>query len=102
MFNIRSTFNCPDFIIRFEDILTMEMEVEYVILQEELLELSNDEELKVTIKRRYLRLRTEMPEKCPELWGTAKKLLVSFAKSYAAEESFSVNAKITHKEKVAD
>lgn len=53
-----------DFKIRFEDILTMEIppwiinpfdetEVENVILQEELLELSTNEELKVKFKRGY-------------------------------------------------
>ncbi|GBP98413.1 hypothetical protein EVAR_63477_1 [Eumeta japonica] len=56
-----------DFKFRFEDILSMEIppwiinpfdetEVENVILQEELLELSTNEELKVTFKRGYQKL----------------------------------------------
>ncbi|GBP70756.1 SCAN domain-containing protein 3 [Eumeta japonica] len=69
-----------DFKFRFEDILPMEIppwiinpfgetEVENVILQEELLELSTNEELKVTFKRGYQKfwLQEEIPEKYPGL-----------------------------------
>ncbi|GBP47540.1 hypothetical protein EVAR_40096_1 [Eumeta japonica] len=65
-----------DFKFRFEDILSMEIppwiinpfdetEVENVILQEELLDLSTNEELKVTFKRGYQKfwLQAEIPEK---------------------------------------
>lgn len=68
-----------DFKIRFEDILTMEIppwiinpfdetEVENVILQEELLELSTNEELKVKFKRGYQTfwLQAEIPENIPD------------------------------------
>ncbi|GBP70194.1 SCAN domain-containing protein 3 [Eumeta japonica] len=48
-----------------------EMEVENVILQEELLELSTNEELKVSFKRGYQKFwqQAEIPEKYPGLWG---------------------------------
>ncbi|GBP77120.1 Zinc finger MYM-type protein 6 [Eumeta japonica] len=74
-----------DFKFRFEDILSMEIppwiinpfdetEVENVILQEELLELSTNEELKVTFKRGYQKfwLQAEIPEKYPGLWELCK------------------------------
>ncbi|XP_044572949.1 SCAN domain-containing protein 3-like [Drosophila ananassae] len=67
-----------DFNTRFEDILSMEIppwiinpfdetEVENVILQEELLELSTNEELKVTFKKGYQKfwLQAEIPKKYP-------------------------------------
>ncbi|XP_044751794.1 SCAN domain-containing protein 3-like [Coccinella septempunctata] len=92
-----------DFKIRFEDILTMEIppwiinpfdetEVGIVILQEELLELSTNEELKVKFKRGYQAfwLQSEIPEKYPGLWGIARKLLIAFPSSYLVEKSFSV------------
>lgn len=91
-----------DFKIRFEDILSMEIppwiinpfdetEVENVILQEELLELSTNEELKVTFKRGYQKfwLQAEIPEKYPGLWGIVQKLLIAFPSSYLVEKSFS-------------
>ncbi|GBP63365.1 SCAN domain-containing protein 3 [Eumeta japonica] len=74
---------------RFEDILSMEIppriinpfhetEVENVILQEELLELSTDEELKVTFKRGYQNFgcRQKYPENILD-WGIVKKLLIA-------------------------
>ncbi|GBP82476.1 Zinc finger BED domain-containing protein 5 [Eumeta japonica] len=74
-----------DFKFRFEDILSMEippwiinpfdeMEVENVILQKELLELSTNEELKMTLKRGYQKfwLLAEIPEKYPGLWELCK------------------------------
>lgn len=92
-----------DFKIRFEDILTMEIppwiinpfdetEVENVILQDELLELSTNEELKVKFKRGYQTfwLQAEIPEKYPGLWRIARKLLIAFPSSYLVEKSFSV------------
>ncbi|XP_025266439.1 SCAN domain-containing protein 3-like [Camponotus floridanus] len=92
-----------DFKIRFEDILTMEIppwiinpfdetEVKNVILQEELLELSTNEELKVKFKRGYQTfwLQAEIHEKYPGLWGIARKLLIAFPSSYLVEKSFSV------------
>ncbi|GBP28341.1 Protein FAM200B [Eumeta japonica] len=79
-----------DFKFRFEDILSMEIppwiinpfdetEVENVILQEELLELSTNEELKVTFKRGYQKfwLQAEIPENILDC-GNCAKLLIAF------------------------
>ncbi|CAG9794161.1 unnamed protein product [Diatraea saccharalis] len=87
----------------FEDILMMEIppwiinpfdetEVVDVVLQEELLELSSNEELKVQFKNGYQRfwLQSEIPEKYPGLWEFVRKLLIAFPSSYHVEKSFSV------------
>ncbi|GBP52560.1 Protein FAM200B [Eumeta japonica] len=91
-----------DFKFRFEDILSMEIPpwiinpfdetvMENVILQEELLELSTNEELKVTFKRGYQKfwLQAEIPKKYPGLWEIVEKLLIAFPSSYLVEKSFS-------------
>ncbi|GBP18861.1 hypothetical protein EVAR_20391_1 [Eumeta japonica] len=70
-----------DFKFRFGNIRSMEIppwimnpfdetKIENVILQEELLELSANEELKVTFKRGYQKfwLQEKIPEKYPGLW----------------------------------
>ncbi|GBM84425.1 hypothetical protein AVEN_171289-1 [Araneus ventricosus] len=80
-----------DFKNRFEDILTMEIppwiitpfdetEEANVVLQEELLELSTNEELKVKFKKGYhiFWLQAEIPEKYPGLWEIARKFLIAF------------------------
>ncbi|GBP18409.1 hypothetical protein EVAR_14803_1 [Eumeta japonica] len=84
-----------DFKFRFEDILSIkiplwiinpfdETEVENLILQEELLELSTNEELNVIFKRGYQKfwLQAEIPEKYPGLWEIVQKLLIAFSSSY--------------------
>ncbi|GBP07525.1 SCAN domain-containing protein 3 [Eumeta japonica] len=86
---------------RFENILSMEipswiinpfdeMEVKNVILQEELLELSIKEELKVTFKRGYQKfwLQADIPEKYPGLHEIVQKLLIAFSSSFLVEQSF--------------
>ncbi|KAL0838626.1 hypothetical protein ABMA28_016710 [Loxostege sticticalis] len=91
-----------DFKTRFEDILTMdipgwiinpfeETEVANVVLQEELLELSTNEELKVKFRKGYqiFWLQAEIPEKYPRLWEIARKFLIAFPSSYLVERSFS-------------
>ena len=91
-----------DFKTRFEDILTMdippwiinpfdETEVANVVLQEELLELSTNEELKVKFRKGYptFWLQAEIPEKYPGLWEIARKFLIAFPSSYLVERSFS-------------
>ncbi|GBP05596.1 SCAN domain-containing protein 3 [Eumeta japonica] len=91
-----------DFKTRFEDILTMdippwiinpfdETEVANVVLQEELLELSTNEELKVKFRKGYQTfwLQAEIPEKYPGLWEIARKFLIAFPSSYLVERSFS-------------
>ncbi|GBP37294.1 SCAN domain-containing protein 3 [Eumeta japonica] len=79
-----------------------ETEVENVILQEELLELSINE-LKVTFKRGYqiFWLQAGIPEKYPGLWGIVQKLLIAFPSSYLVEKSFSaVTNLLTKKEQI--
>lgn len=101
-----------DFKTRFEDILSMEIppwiinpfdktEVENVILQEELLELSTNEELKVTFKKGYQKfwLQAEIPKKYPGLWAIAQKLLIAFPSSYLVEKSFSAVTNLLTKKK---
>ncbi|XP_071044020.1 SCAN domain-containing protein 3-like [Parasteatoda tepidariorum] len=91
-----------DFKNRFEDILTMEIppwiispfdetEETNVVLQEELLELSPNEEQKVKFKKGYQTfcLQAEIPDKYPGLWEIARKFLISFPSSYLVERSFS-------------
>lgn len=101
-----------DFKNRFEDILTIEIppwiinpfdetEVSNVVLQEELLELSTNEELKVKFKKGYQTfwLQAEIPEKYPGLWEIARKLLIAFPSSYLVEKSFSVVTNLLTKKK---
>lgn len=91
-----------DFKTRFEDMLTMdippwivnpfdETEVANVLLQEELLELSTNEELKVKFRKGYQTfwLQAEIHEKYPGLWEIARKFLIAFPSSYLVERSFS-------------
>lgn len=67
-------------------------EVADVVFQEELLELTTNEELKVQFKKGYQTfwLQAEIPEKHPGLWAIARKLLIAFPSSYLVEKSFSV------------
>ena len=57
-----------------------ETEVENVVLQQELLELSTNKDSKVEIKRRYQSfwLQAQIPEKYPGLWGIVEKFLIAF------------------------
>ncbi|CAG9792579.1 unnamed protein product [Diatraea saccharalis] len=61
-----------------------ETDVAGVVLQEELLELSTNEELKVQFKKGYQRfwLQSDLPEKYPGLWEITRKLLIAFPSSY--------------------
>ncbi|GBP03175.1 SCAN domain-containing protein 3 [Eumeta japonica] len=87
-----------DYKTRFEDMLAMdippwiinpfdETEVANVVLQEELLELSTNEELKVKFRKGYQTfwLQAEIPEKYPGLWEIARKFLIAFPSSYLVE-----------------
>ncbi|GBP73896.1 SCAN domain-containing protein 3 [Eumeta japonica] len=86
----------------FEDILSMEIPswiinpfdetvVQNVTLQEKLLELSTNEELKMIFKRGYQKfgLLAEIPEKYPGLWGIVQRLLIAFPSSYFVKKNFS-------------
>ncbi|CAH1971884.1 unnamed protein product [Acanthoscelides obtectus] len=87
---------------RFEDILTMvippwiinpygDIEETNVIIQEELTELSTNEELKVQFKNGYQQfwLQNNIPVTYPVLWNIARKFLISFSSSYLVERGFS-------------
>ncbi|CAH2009376.1 unnamed protein product [Acanthoscelides obtectus] len=91
-----------DFEFRFEDILTMVIppwiinpydviEETNVIIQEELTELSTNEELKVQFKNGYQQfwLQNNIPVIYPVLWNIARKFLISFPSSYLVERGFS-------------
>ncbi|GBN04485.1 hypothetical protein AVEN_112733-1 [Araneus ventricosus] len=72
-----------------------ETEEANVVLQEELLELSTNEELKAKFKKGYQTfwLQAEIPEKYPGLWEIAKKFLIALPSSYLVERSFSAVTK---------
>ncbi|CAH1995109.1 unnamed protein product [Acanthoscelides obtectus] len=91
-----------DFKSRFEDILTMvilpwimnpygDIEETNVIIQEELTELSTNEELKVQFKNGYQQfwLQNNIPVTYPVLWNIARKFLISFPSSCLVERGFS-------------
>ncbi|CAH1991093.1 unnamed protein product, partial [Acanthoscelides obtectus] len=91
-----------DFESRFEDILTMvtppwiinpygDIEETNVIIQEELTELSTNEELEVQFKNGYQQfwLQNNIPVTYPVLWNIARKFLISFPSSYLVERGFS-------------
>ncbi|CAH1958414.1 unnamed protein product [Acanthoscelides obtectus] len=91
-----------DFESRFEDMLTMvippwiinpygDVEETNVVTQEELTELSTNEELKVQFKNRYQQfwLQNYIPVTYPVLWNIARKFLTSFPSSYLVERGFS-------------
>ncbi|XP_074107696.1 SCAN domain-containing protein 3-like [Cotesia typhae] len=67
-----------------------ETEVANVVLQEELLELSTNEELKIKFRKGYptFWLQAEIPEKYPGLWEIARKFLIAFPSSYLVERMF--------------
>ncbi|CAG9565827.1 unnamed protein product [Danaus chrysippus] len=91
------TMDIPPWIINLFD----EMEVANVVLQEELLELSTNEELKVKFRKGYQTfwLQAEIPEKYPGLWEIARKFLIAFPSSYLVERSFSADANLLTKKR---
>lgn len=92
-----------DFKIRFEDILNMVIpqwiidpyvdiiEEDDVALQEELLGISTNEELKVQFKKGYqlFWLPKDIPDTYPILWNIIRKFLIAFPSSYLVERGFS-------------
>ncbi|CAH2007253.1 unnamed protein product [Acanthoscelides obtectus] len=91
-----------DFESGFEDILTMvippwiinpygDIEETNVIIQEELTELSTNEEFKVQFKTDISNsgCKTTYTVTYPVLWNIARKFLISFPSSYLVERGFS-------------
>ncbi|XP_077288049.1 SCAN domain-containing protein 3-like [Arctopsyche grandis] len=69
-------------------------------LQEELIGLSTNEELKVQIRKGYQQfwLQKDIPVAYPVLWAIARKFLIAFPSSYLVERGFSaVNNFLTKK-----
>lgn len=69
-------------------------------LEEELLELLNDFELKPAFKRENYQefwMQSEVQRKFPSLWGKAKLFFIAFPSSYLAEQGFSVVTQILTK-----
>ncbi|KFD47651.1 hypothetical protein M513_11442 [Trichuris suis] len=101
-----------DFIERFEDILSLEVpdwvadpfsgvENAELQLQEELLELQANEELKpkFNLGCRAFWLQRVVPHLYPGLWNVVRKLLISFPSSYLAERGFIVVADLLTKKR---
>ena len=74
-------------------------DVSDIELQDELISIQNDEELKVEFKKGYQRLwlHETIPNSSPLLWAIAKKFLIAFPSSYLAERGFSAVANIVTK-----
>lgn len=102
-----------DFTERFQDILNMHIP-SWVLdpfgntdtedssnLEEELLELSTNEELKVKLKHGYQEfwLQKSIPVLYPRLWAIVQKLLIAFPSSYMAERGFSAVANLLSKKR---
>ncbi|KFD46697.1 hypothetical protein M513_12407 [Trichuris suis] len=101
-----------DFIERLEDILSLEVpdwmtnplsgvENAELQLQEELLELQANEELKPKFNLGYRAfwLQRVIPHLYPGLWNVVRKLLISFPSSYLAERGFIVVADLLTKKR---
>jgi hypothetical protein len=101
-----------DFEAIFEDILNMEIplwiinpykdiEEQNVIIQEELSELSTNEELKVQFKNGYQQfcLQENIPILYPSLWKIARKFLIFFPSSYLVKRGFSAITNLLTKKK---
>ncbi|EZA56552.1 SCAN domain-containing protein [Ooceraea biroi] len=101
-----------DFNNRFEDILTMKIpawildpfsstEETELQLQEELIELSTNEELKFKFKNGYQAfwLQKQIPTLYPQLWAVVKKFLIAFPSSYLVERGCSAVASLFLKQR---
>jgi hypothetical protein len=78
----------PDWVLEpFSNLQTAELS-----LQEELIELSTNEELKLKLKNGYQEfwLQRQIPVLYPALWPASKKFFIAFPSSYLAERGFSV------------
>ena len=61
-------------------------------LQEELMEVTTNDELKFKFKSGYQQfwLQKEIPTAYPQIWAVIQKLLIAFPSSYLVERGFSV------------
>lgn len=102
-----------DFNQRFDDILRMNIP-DWILdpfssanteespqLQEELMEVTTNDELKFKFKSGYQQfwLQKEIPTAYPEIWAVIQKFLIAFPSSYLVERGFSaVTNLLTKKE----
>ncbi|XP_043262496.1 SCAN domain-containing protein 3-like [Colletes gigas] len=92
-----------DFNQRFDDILKMDIP-DWILdpfssanteespqLQEELMEVTTNDELKFTFKSGYQQfwLQKEIPTTYPEIWAAIQKFLIAFPSTYLVERGFS-------------
>lgn len=101
-----------DFETRFQDVLSMEIpqwiinpygdiEETDIVLQEEVIGISTNEELKVQFKKGYQQfwLQRDIPMTYPALWTIARKFLIAFPTSYLVERGFSAVANLLVKKR---
>lgn len=101
-----------DFRNRFQDILGLiipdwvlepfsSLETAELSLQEELIELSTNEELKVKFKNGYQEfwLQCQISVLYPALWAASKKFFIAFPSSYLAERGFSIVSNLLTKKR---
>ncbi|XP_072400769.1 SCAN domain-containing protein 3-like [Diabrotica undecimpunctata] len=101
-----------DFRNRFQDILGLiipdwvlepfsSLEPAELSLQEELIELSKNEELKVKFKNGYQEfwLQCQISVLYPALWAASKKFFIAFPSSYLAERGFSIVSNLLTKKR---
>jgi hypothetical protein len=99
-----------DFTNRFQDVLNMiipgwvlkpfsNLQTAELSLQEELTELSTNEELKLKLKNGYqeLWLQRQIPVLYPALWAALKKFFIAFLSSYLVERGFSIGSNLLTK-----
>lgn len=103
-----------DFIERFQDILKLEIP-DWVLdpfsnvnaailssqLEEELIELSTNEEIKIKFKNGYQEfwLQKPIPQLYPGLWSIVQRFLIAFPSSYLCERGFSAVATMLTKKR---
>ena len=70
-------------------------------IQEELIALKNDFELKPLFKQSYQQfwLQKEIPERYPKLWEEVKIYFIAFPTTYLAEQGFSVVTQLLTKQR---
>jgi hypothetical protein len=101
-----------DFTNRFQDVLNMtipdwvlepfsNLQTAELSLQEELIELSTNEELKLKLKNgcQEFWLQRQIPVLYPALWAASKKFFFAFLSSYLAERGFSVVSNLLTKKR---
>lgn len=101
-----------DFHNRFQDILTMKIpdwildpflntEESELHLEEELIEISSNSELKFKFKQGYQEfwLQKQIPILYPGLWAVVRKFLIAFPSSYLVERGFSAVASLLTKKR---